>query len=169
VTTDDAARIAQLEAELARAREEQAALAEILRVIASSPTNLETVLIPLVESAIRLCGAEAGGAQQLRDGHMVPMALAPDWHRHRWEAQRAQGTQPPALIRSTFSGRAMLDRCTINTPDVEAAIETEFPDSRMTYNWQRQRSQVDVPLIGNGEAIGMISLFRFELRPSYRR
>jgi GAF domain-containing protein len=166
VMADDRdARIAQLEAELTSAREEQAALAEILRVIASSPTNLETVLIPLVESAIRLCGAEAGGAQQIRDGQVVPMALAPDWHRLRWEAQQSLGTPPPALSRSTFSGRAMLDRCTINTPDVEAAIETEFPDSRMTCDWQRQRSQVVVPLIGNGEAVGLISLIRFELRP----
>src|SRR6478609_7699890 len=94
--TDDAARIEQLEAELAAARERETALlgelaeardqqeatAEILRVIASAPAglegvtgaaaetarrltstprNLDGILAMLSETARRLCGADAAG------------------------------------------------------------------------------------------------------------
>ena len=151
--------------QLTEALEQQTATAQVLRVIASSPTSLESVLDTLVTSAIRLCGAGAGGIQQLRDGFMVPMALSPAWFRQRWEAQQARGSRPPPLIPTTLSGRAMLDRRTINTPDVRAAIETEFPDSRPTYELHRHDSQVVVPLMSNDEPLGVISLFRFEEQP----
>src|SRR5262245_22674178 len=51
---------AQLQArehELASARDQQAATAEVLRVIASSPTELQAALDAICASASRVCGA----------------------------------------------------------------------------------------------------------------
>jgi hypothetical protein len=79
---DRDARIAQLEVELRRARadnaalrEEQTASAEILRVIASSPADLQRVLNTVADSAVGLC--EAGGALIWRiDGDVLRLVAA---------------------------------------------------------------------------------------------
>jgi hypothetical protein len=50
-------KVARLARELAEAREQQAATAEILRAISASPTNLERVFAVVAASATRLCDA----------------------------------------------------------------------------------------------------------------
>jgi hypothetical protein len=90
---DDAARIAQLEADNAALRadkaglgaevqslclsltgvlERQTATAEVLRVIATSPGNLQNTLTAVMQSAMRLCPATSVGIWQV-DGDEIEM------------------------------------------------------------------------------------------------
>src|SRR3712207_1639105 len=59
-----------------QALEQQAATAEVLRVVASSPTGVQSVLDTIVEAAACLCDAPGGVIMQLReaDGRLAPRA-----------------------------------------------------------------------------------------------
>src|SRR2546427_9524503 len=57
--------------ELVEAREQQTATSEILRVISSSPTDLQPVLDTIVQHAVRLCAATFGGLQRIDGGRMT--------------------------------------------------------------------------------------------------
>src|SRR3954468_10173198 len=78
-TMSDAAdaRVAQLEAEVRQLREQQTAAAEVLRVIASSPADVQQALQAIVETAARLCDAPSANLLQMRepDGRLVPRAV----------------------------------------------------------------------------------------------
>src|SRR5262249_29852792 len=80
---------ADLKKKLAEALEQQAATAEMLRVISTSPGDLKPVFEVMLANAVRLCGAKFG-MLALREGdtfrgvatHDVPIAYA-EWLRRR--------------------------------------------------------------------------------------
>ena len=58
----------RLERRLDEALEQQAATSEILRVISSSPTDVQPVFETMVASAARLCDAEFSAVARFNDG-----------------------------------------------------------------------------------------------------
>jgi hypothetical protein len=62
--------------ELAEAREQQTATSEVLRVISSSPGELDPVFSGMLESALRICEAKFGMLHRYSDGAFVAMAIA---------------------------------------------------------------------------------------------
>jgi GAF domain-containing protein/CheY-like chemotaxis protein/HPt (histidine-containing phosphotransfer) domain-containing protein len=143
---------------LAESLEQQTATGEILRVISSSPTDVQPVFAAIVESAARLCAGVIGGLYRF-DGRLLDIVATYNIDPDGWEALRRVHPAPP--IRSNLAGRAVLDRAPVHLPDVTADPEYRYPPAG-TVGW---RSAVSVPMLREGQALGAISVARAEVRP----
>src|SRR2546426_235324 len=145
-----------LRQELADALEQQTATSEILRVIASSPTDLQPVLDAVAENAARVCGAN-DSMIRLVDGdalrHVSHYGYLPTFPR---------GESRP-LVREWISGRAVIDRQTIHIRDVTAESEGEFPESVALQQRYGFRTVLATPLLREGAPIGAITIRRAEV------
>src|SRR5262249_61863742 len=88
--------------DLTEALEQQTATAEILRVISTSPTNLQPVLDTVVASAARFCGAYDANLLRV-DGERLKLAA------HHGPIPIPVDFSIP-LVRGTVAGRCVLER-----------------------------------------------------------
>jgi signal transduction histidine kinase len=140
----------------AEALEQQAATAEILRVISASPMNLQPVLDTVVQSAARFCGAYDAVLYRL-DGGTLRLAA------HHGPLRAPLGLLVP-LVRGSVGGRSVLERRAVHAADVQAEAE-EFPESSALARDLGIRNILAAPLLREGEAIGTIQLRRLEVSP----
>ena len=146
---------AEITSALSEALEQQTATAEILRVISSSPTDIQPVFAAVLRSAARLCDAfDAGIFQVEGDGLRLVAREGPI-------PARPVGAFP---LRGTAAGRAVLDRRTIHVPDLQAEVD-EFPEGSAMARSYGYRTTLIVPLLRGAEAIGAIGIRRTEVRP----
>jgi len=141
--------------DLTEALEQQTATSEILRVIASSPTDIQPVLDVVAENAARLCDAlNALVYRVVGDGLQVV-------------AQHGPVPAPARLLRITRgmpTARAVVDRQTIHVHDL-ASEETEFPEAPPFQQATGTRTILATPLLREGSSIGAIVIRRQEVRP----
>jgi len=144
--------------DLTEALEQQTATAEILRVISTSPTNLQPVLDTLVASAARFCGAPDALLFQPDEGNLRVVA------HHGPIPAFVPDPSPVKISRENVRGRAFLDRQTVHVPDVQVATE-EFPGGSAEARVHGHRTILSVPLLREGAAVGVIHLRRTEVAP----
>src|SRR5262249_8131399 len=104
--------------DLTESLEQQTVTSEILRVIASSPTDVQPVLDTIAENAARVCGSY-DAVIRLVEGNILLLAA------HYGPVEPGFGLDQP-LTRGLVSGRAVIDRQTVHIHDLLAESETEF-------------------------------------------
>src|SRR5262249_50694747 len=110
---------ADLQRELAEAREQQIATSEILRVISQSPRDVQPVFDTIAHTAARLCHG-ASAAVFRPDGR--PMEHPPNYGAAPAAyAEVVRQSYPMRLPRWTQQGQAMLERSVVYLEDSEAA------------------------------------------------
>ena len=132
--------------------EQQAAAADILKVISHSAIDLQRVLDTVCQSAARLC--EAHGSYLVASGRRPPRARCP--------MVRLLSKVYPAGPRDSC-GRTVLDKKTLHIADILAQAD-EFPETSDLARRLSFRTVLSVPLLREGAVIGAIALRRTEAR-----
>jgi two-component system, NtrC family, sensor kinase len=157
---NEGSRVHDLEKRLADALEQQTATGEILRVIASSPPDVQPVLDAVAESAARLCNAYDAVIFRLDNGILRRVA-------HHGPIPAPPGFYITATRGRVF-GRAVLDRQPIQVADAQVESE-EFPETRTFARAHGFRTILSVPLLREGIALGTVDLRRTEMHPFTER
>jgi GAF domain-containing protein len=144
-------KIARLARELNEALEQQSATSEILRVVASSPTD-QSVLDAIATTAARLL--DVPDAYIMRVEGQLLRAVA----RHGTSPLWAIGTTR-AINRDWVTGRAVVDRKTVHVRDLQAA-QSEFPEGAAYAKQHGHRTTLATPLLREGNPIGAFLIRR---------
>src|SRR5215831_13992907 len=155
----EGSRVRDLEERLAEAREQQAATAEILRVISQSPTDVVPIFNTIAESAWRLCAATRAAVYRF-DGSLVHFGAHHGYSAEALAIARALSPSPPD--RSRAATRAIIDRTVVHIPDVFEDTEHRQPDLARAVG---VRSLLGVPMLRDGEPLGAIVVGREDPGP----
>jgi GAF domain-containing protein len=158
--------LAQAQRELSEAREQQAATAEVLRIVSRSPEDLRPVFATILANATRLCQAKFGNLDlRVGDGfHIAALHNAPQAYVEWRERQpvvhvgrfpnvplaRIVRTKAVQHIPDLTADQAYIER----TPPIVALVEASGA-----------RSLLSVPMLKDGDVIGAIVIYRQEVRP----
>jgi len=148
--------------ELSESLEQQTATSEVLRVISSSPGELRPVFEAMLANATQLCGASFGTLYLCEGGAFRPTAL----HNPPPEFAEALLRQPTFRISpATALGRAAETRQTVQIANVEEEPVYYSDPMAITLRLAGYRTVLSVPMLQEGELIGVISIYRQEVRP----
>ena len=134
--------------------EQQTATSEVLRVISSSPSDLQPVFDMIAKSSRQLCHGNFTGVFKF-DGELIHLVgqdgLTPDGV----EAYKRIWPNPPD--EASAMGRAILRRSIAHIPDVDA--DNQFRHRRFAHI-VKFRSVVAVPMLRKGHPVGGIAVLR---------
>jgi class 3 adenylate cyclase len=167
--TDD---LSKLTTDLTQSLEQQTATAKVLDVISRAAFDLRAVFETVVESSVRLCGAERGAIYRfdgetlrITSSYNVPPQMV-EWieqHPFRPGTDSASGRA---------SARAALERRTVHISDVDAdPAYTSAAATRARRAWMGRganasaRTLLAVPILKGDALLGVIAIYRLEVRP----
>ena len=149
---------ARLLIETREALEQQTATAEILRVIASSPADLQPTFDTIAGAAKKLTDAALGSVVTY-DGRLMHLAalagFTPD------EIEQIQEVFPIPADHGTATGRAILTRQVAHIENLAADAERGYP----TLDQSSGQTVLAVPMLRDGVPIGAINVQRRRAEP----
>ena len=155
--------MARLTHELRETSEQHAATSEILRVISSSPSDLQPVFQAMLKNAARLCDAKFGNIYRW-DGdalHLVATQNVPA------AFVQARGRSPLRPSPQTPTGRVIATKTMVHAADMRAekAYADRDPYIVAGVELGGVRTALVVPMLKDDELIGTFSVYRQEVRP----
>ncbi len=144
--------------ELTESLEQQTAISDVLKVISSSPTDIQPVLNAVGENAARLCEANNAVIFRLEDNLLRQVAS----YGHIPTTSHPLGGL--SVSRDAVTGRAVFDRRTIHVHDLSAE-DREYPDGSRHAKVDGYRTTLATPLLREGVPVGAILIRRMEVRP----
>jgi two-component system, NtrC family, sensor kinase len=150
--------------ELTEALEQQTATSEILSVISSSPTDLRPVLDIVVRAAARVCEASDVALLRVEGAELRGAAGVGPFIDYIESVTGGLTALRLPLDRSSVSGRAVSDRQTLHFSDLLALPESDFPVGHDLQRRFGHRTIAATPLLREGAPLGVLVLFRTEVR-----
>src|SRR5262245_43939667 len=150
--------------DLSESLEQQTATSEVLKVISSSPGELEPVCRTMLENATNLCGAKFGN-MYLRRGDVFELAAMhntpPDF-----ADERKREPYRPGMDKLPTS-RMMRTKSVAHVVDLRSheSYLSRDPRAVSAVELGGVRSLLMVPMLNEGEVVGYFAIFRQEVRP----
>jgi transcriptional regulator with GAF, ATPase, and Fis domain len=149
-------KVAQLTRDLNEALRQQTATSEILKVIGSAAFDLRAVFEAVAENSVKLCGADRAFIFRF-DGEVLRMVGA-----YNSALEFVQWVEEHPIVPGRHSGaaRAALERRTVQIPDAQADPEYSYGAKEV----EPIRTVLGVPIMRGDELLGVILIYRFEVR-----
>src|SRR4029077_2999894 len=146
-------------AQVSESLEQQTATSEVLRVISSSPTDLQPVFDSIAASALRLCDAKLCTAFRF-DGELIH--LVGSRHVSEEGAAAYRDAYPSRPGRQSGTHRAILTRTIVHIPDIREDAEYELGALARANDYG---CVLSVPMLRDGHPVGAITVGREAARP----
>jgi signal transduction histidine kinase len=155
--------VSALTRELAEARDQQTATSQVLRVISSSPGELQPVFQAMLDSAVRICEAKYG-QMFLYDGKEFRAVGTKDLPT-AWAEFLRHNNIPPHRV--TPLGRALITKQVVHIADVRThdGYIQRHPGMVAIVELGKARTLMIVPMLKENEMVGAIGIYRQEVRP----
>src|SRR5467141_5285143 len=141
--------------------EQQTAISEVLRAIASSPHDLQPIFDAILDSATRLCRADAGSLRLSEEGGLRLVAVRGD----SLLVGRVRSSLPVLVEKGSFLSRVAARGLPTHIPDLTAVEGDLRDDYWITVVNAGFRTGLNVPLLKDNEIVGIITLGRKQVQP----
>jgi transcriptional regulator with GAF, ATPase, and Fis domain len=141
--------------------EQQTAISEVLRAIASSPHDLQPIFDAILDSATRLCRADIGSLRLSEESglRLVAMRGDPLFVSQGWSSF------PVLVEKGSFLGRLAASRLPAHTPDLTAVEGDRRDEYWIAAVNAGFRTGLVVPLLKDNDIVGIITLGRKQVQP----
>src|ERR1700693_6438752 len=151
----------ELEDRVTELIEQQTAISEVLRAIASSPHDLQPIFDAILDSATRLCRADSGALRLSEEGGLRLVAVRGD----PFVVSQVWSLIPVLAEKGSLPDRLAASRLPTHIPDFTAVEGDHRDDFWITVVNAGIRTALFVPLLKDNEIVGIISLARKQVQP----